>query len=332
MFSFLSSYLFASEFVHGIKHHIGVEYVHGFFVHSHGQVDFYRSEREEKDFNRSVGEKCATDDRFLQEIQEELHSLTDEFSLFLAKNREITKENIDNFLTLHERHLAYHLAVYWAAEHLSTVPQTEKTKVVLAILNKARLYNEKILPDVEKWLEKQHDILLFTRAELLNYIHTGEKINERELSERDIFSYVFMSKDETHVSTAEAAREKLEESIQKYGTKHSFENAQGAVRGVGINKGVYTGVVQKIELPKDFPSFKAGSVLVTRTTRPHYNHYLQTAGAIIADEGAFLSHTAVLAREFNIPTIIGTKIATKVFKNGDVVEVDADIGVVKIIT
>ncbi|TSC78406.1 MAG: pyruvate, water dikinase [Parcubacteria group bacterium Gr01-1014_29] len=58
---------------------------------------------------------------------------------------------------------------------------------------------------------------------------------------------------------------------------------------------------------------------------------MHKAGAFIIDAGGILSHAAIVARELKKPCVIGTKIATKVLKNGDLVEVDADNGIVKII-
>ncbi len=58
---------------------------------------------------------------------------------------------------------------------------------------------------------------------------------------------------------------------------------------------------------------------------------MKNAGAIITDEGGITSHAAIVSRELGIPCVIGTKIATKVLKDGDLVEVKANHGIVKII-
>ena len=79
----------------------------------------------------------------------------------------------------------------------------------------------------------------------------------------------------------------------------------------------------------DFVKLKKGNILVTITTLPKYTHIIKRAKGIIADEGGLLSHAAIISREFHIPCIIGTKIATKVLKDGDYVEVNANKGIVK---
>lgn len=66
-------------------------------------------------------------------------------------------------------------------------------------------------------------------------------------------------------------------------------------------------------------------------THPDDITSIKKCRAIITDEGGILSHASVVSRELNKPCIIGTKIATKVLKDGMYIEVDADKGVVKII-
>ena len=56
---------------------------------------------------------------------------------------------------------------------------------------------------------------------------------------------------------------------------------------------------------------------------------MKKAAAIVTDEGGITSHAAIVSRELGIPCVIGTKFATKVFKDGDLIEVDADKGIVR---
>lgn len=74
-----------------------------------------------------------------------------------------------------------------------------------------------------------------------------------------------------------------------------------------------------------------GKILVTKMTSPKFTAITDKIKAIITDDGGRLCHAAILAREFKIPCIIGTKIATKILKDGDLVEVDANEGIVKIL-
>lgn len=78
-------------------------------------------------------------------------------------------------------------------------------------------------------------------------------------------------------------------------------------------------------------NFKEGQILVTAMTQPNMVPLMKMAGAIVTDEGGLISHAAVVSREFSIPCIVGTHKATKVFRTGDIVEVDANAGVVRLL-
>lgn len=79
---------------------------------------------------------------------------------------------------------------------------------------------------------------------------------------------------------------------------------------------------------ENFEKLNKGDILVTQMTRPDMVLYMQRASAIITDLGGILSHAGIVAREFNIPCIVGTGDATKVLKDGQNILVDATEGVV----
>jgi len=74
-----------------------------------------------------------------------------------------------------------------------------------------------------------------------------------------------------------------------------------------------------------------GDILVAPMTTPDYLPALRKAAAFVTDEGGMTCHAAIVAREMKKPCVIGTKNATKVFSNGDLVDVDAILGTVKIV-
>lgn len=102
-----------------------------------------------------------------------------------------------------------------------------------------------------------------------------------------------------------------------------------AVRGQTAFPGTAQGPVCVVRLGSDLTKVKAGAILVTQSTTPLYVPVLHKVKAIITEEGGVLSHASVISRELKIPCVIGTKIATEVFKDGDMVEVDANKGVVR---
>jgi pyruvate,water dikinase len=91
-------------------------------------------------------------------------------------------------------------------------------------------------------------------------------------------------------------------------------------------------VSTETDYEKEVEVMHDGDVLVSGTTGPEMILACQKAGAIITDEGGVMSHAAIVARELKKPCIIGTQYATKVLQDGDLVEVDADAGVVRILS
>ncbi|MBU4458810.1 hypothetical protein KKF60_02860 [Patescibacteria group bacterium] len=103
------------------------------------------------------------------------------------------------------------------------------------------------------------------------------------------------------------------------------------IKGITAYKGKVRGKARIILSIREFSKMKKDDILIAHGTTPDYLPVIKKASAIISDEGGFLCHAAIVSREMKIPCIMGTKIATKVFKDGDLVEVDANKGIVKII-
>ncbi|GEM_PF-1087715 len=103
------------------------------------------------------------------------------------------------------------------------------------------------------------------------------------------------------------------------------------VRGQTAQKGTVRGVVMVVKSFAQFESFTEGMILVASMTTPDYLLLMKKAAAFVTDAGGITCHAAIIAREMGKPCIIGTKVATQVLKDGDLVEVDADRGVVRIL-
>lgn len=103
------------------------------------------------------------------------------------------------------------------------------------------------------------------------------------------------------------------------------------IKGQVGNKGKYTGLARIIMNTHDFLKMQSGDVLVSTMTTPDFLVLMHKAGAIVTDIGGMLCHAAIVSREINKPCVIGTKFATQILKDGDLVEVDADKGIIKIL-
>jgi phosphohistidine swiveling domain-containing protein len=101
------------------------------------------------------------------------------------------------------------------------------------------------------------------------------------------------------------------------------------LHGQTAQPGKAKGIVKIIKRAKDMPKMNKGDILVSIATDPDVVPAMKRAGAIVTDMGGITAHAAIVSRELGVPCIIGTKIASKVFKDGDKVEVDATRGIIK---
>ena len=102
-----------------------------------------------------------------------------------------------------------------------------------------------------------------------------------------------------------------------------------SVRGVVAYRGIVSGPVKIIFTPQEISKVVTGDILVTNMTIPAYVSAMYRAAAFVTNEGGITCHAAILARELKKPCIIGTRVATQIFKDGDLVEVDAEKGIVR---
>jgi len=113
---------------------------------------------------------------------------------------------------------------------------------------------------------------------------------------------------------------------------HKTEEIVNEIKGMIGNKGKVIGKVRIILDARGTDiKINKNEILVTSMTRPEFLPLMQKAAAFITNEGGITSHAAIVAREMNKPAIIGTKIATQVLHDGDLVEVDADNGIVRVL-
>ncbi len=105
-------------------------------------------------------------------------------------------------------------------------------------------------------------------------------------------------------------------------------NAEIILRGSGASPGVAVGKVKLIPTAKDIDKMEKGEILVTDMTSPDYVPAMKKAAAIVTNSGGATCHAAIVSRELGVPCIVGTKNATQVLHNGDLITVDAKMGVV----
>jgi pyruvate,water dikinase len=116
-----------------------------------------------------------------------------------------------------------------------------------------------------------------------------------------------------------------------FGAPPPVSDAPDVLRGHAGSPGTMRGRARILHRLDDADKLQRGDVLVAETTAPPWTPLFATAGGIVTDTGGILSHCAVVAREYQIPAVVGTGRATSVIRDGQLVEVDGDSGTVRII-
>ena len=103
------------------------------------------------------------------------------------------------------------------------------------------------------------------------------------------------------------------------------------LRGIGASAGQVTGTARVLAGPADFARLQPGDVLVASITTPAWTTLFAMASAVVTDVGGPLSHSSIVAREYGIPAVLGTNVATRRIPDGARVRVDGEAGTVTLL-
>ena len=109
------------------------------------------------------------------------------------------------------------------------------------------------------------------------------------------------------------------------------QQAGDVIKGAGASSGRVTAPARVLRGPEDFGTMQPGEVLVARMTTPAWTPLFAMASAVVTDVGGPLSHSSIVAREYGIPAVLGTGVATQRLAGGQKVMVDGDAGTVTIL-
>ncbi|MFH1440215.1 MAG: PEP-utilizing enzyme [Candidatus Woesearchaeota archaeon] len=189
---------------------------------------------------------------------------------------------------------------------------------------------------------REEDLVVLTYEEVAdllddkeNMLNTEKKKKELhiEIDKRKKASAVILEKDGIKILSGNEAIKKKEELLDSniQNLKNAYDDSNNnEIHGQAASPGKTIGRVKVCAgLDEALNKVKEGDVLVTGMTLPEYLPAMKKASAIITDEGGITCHAAIVGRELSKPTIVGTKIATYVLKDDDLVEVDGNLGVIR---
>jgi pyruvate,water dikinase len=134
-------------------------------------------------------------------------------------------------------------------------------------------------------------------------------------------------KEEINILSSDQPSSETEE-LTTLSTQDESKEEKILVKGETASRGVYSGKVKVVKDASELNRIEKGDILVTKMTNPDMVVAMQRAGAIVTDEGGMTCHAAIVSREMGIPCIVGTEHATEVLKEGEVITVHADRGIV----
>ncbi|MBS3158875.1 hypothetical protein J4206_06330 [Candidatus Woesearchaeota archaeon] len=183
-----------------------------------------------------------------------------------------------------------------------------------------------------------NDLEVYSPDELILLLEKERKISDEEIANRLQCSTLFINENGCVGNKNDHDNNSVlfksgEDAIKLKASEQSKES--DAIRdfsGLPASLGKAVGRVKiALSAAEALKKIEKGDILVTGMTMPDFVPAMKKAAAIITNEGGATCHAAIISREFNIPCIVGTKIATKILKDGMMVEVNANHGVVKII-
>lgn len=223
-----------------------------------------------------------------------------------------------------------------AKKILSVIDKETKAFVALAqeyvylrtyrtdMINKAsgRLYP--FFTDIARRLGFSYQEVIYLLPEEINKGLEGKHINKKLIKERKKgFASLYINDRYSLITGSELAAFKKREGIMEK------ETGETELKGMVACKGKAKGIVKVVLSMDEISKVEQGDILVAVMTFPAYIPAMEKAAAFVTNEGGILCHAAIVAREMNRPCIIGTKIATQILKDGDLVEVDAEKGIVR---
>jgi len=344
--------LWNENFKTEMKKKIGWSFNEAVMINDKGLVSFYRIEEEQRNYKLFVLNKIKKDWNWLQCLYEDFKPRVQKLkkklkkyskeSFYININKD-SSENIYRIFKVFRRDFLNILPVYllfawlWLWEEEGALKQLKNRKEILDIMRKGRLIAEGIYDPVDGIILNFIDIIsrkhkikkellkYATIKEINNILLKGEMPNLKNLKDRKR-RYIL-------ISNRIIIGEEPNIILKKRGFV-VYEGKDGnvdVINGQIAYSGKVQGVVRVILTKNKINSIRNKEILVTTMTTPDFLPAMRKATAFITDEGGILCHAAIVSREFKKPCIIGTKIATKVLKDGDLVEVDANKGVVKIL-
>lgn len=327
----LSCSYFGHQYTETLKQYYGKSLEHAVFISRDERRNANFPKKELEEFGNYLAAKARRDKRFALGLAADLRKKTDAILGVVKKlvGKDFSWGEYEKFLSAYYEYVNPHVGVKRIVDFLPKQLLDE----LLPVLSGARVYAEPVYKETEDFTivlcesigrktgYPANILRCLMKEELENYFKTGALPARRELEKRFQACALVFNQGKYQLFTGTKV-DGIENALRKHGE-------EGVVNGRPAYAGKASGRVRIVFDPSKAGNFREGEVLVTGMTRPEFLPLVKKAAAVVTDAGGMLSHAAIVARELKKVTVIGTEKATKVFKDGDLVEVDAEKGVVR---
>ncbi len=236
------------------------------------------------------------------------------------RNLEATRNNLLEKQGLYEKklHMNYEYSKLFSVARRFTAIKNQRKDVVLKLFYDL----DKLMKEIAKRLNITYKQSMYLSPTEMPIALLEGKVDESLLTQRKKLCYI-------HVTSKSMTMHGSEEALQFLKQIEGEKKEIKELTGYCACPGKTTGIVRIINTQSDIAKMREGDILVSHATEPNLVPAMKMASAIVTDQGGITSHAAIVSRELGIVCVIGTKIATKVFKDGDKVEVDAGKGIIK---
>lgn len=340
---FIRLFMVYEAYSQRFKKDIGMNYPTGIGVLNKGIFNIYRSKQRLIKFGNDF---MALENkiRFFEDIWGKLRARKKEVekSIVICEKK-LKRSRQDDFKTLIECFEATHqsLKIFWSLQwsplaiefSLNTINRQD-------ILQKYKKYFVGIREESQHTTVALEDLL----DDILRMIARVKKLPKdlifyatpSEILENKIIKKNLIARKKSSILGAEGPTVimfvgKKAREIAKYIVSSEEKKKTDLIRGSPAYGGKIKGRVRVLFFRRDLKNLKKDEILVTPMTEAFYTPYLKKVKAIVIDEGGITCHAAIISREMKIPCVIGARVATKVLKTGDIIEVDADKGFIRVI-
>ncbi len=328
----LSCVDFAYQYTHTLKIRGRVFLDQSVIIIEQGRSAGYAHESNRVEWGKYLAQEISRNPKRVKAICKNLKAEVDRILSFLRDHEKgpVTGDIYEQYLKLVGSYYIPHVNVKFVVDFL----EPKLLNRYLHDFEEARVYAEPVFKKTEEFIQrlckligaktkcKPELISCLTVDELRQYFNNEELPTKQALIKRNKKTALLFDKKRSILVAGKDA-----DKVQKMVSKVSGN----LLKGTSAYPGKIAGTVRIVLDPKNDKGFKVGDVLVAGSTRPEYLSLMKKAAAFVTDAGGILSHAAIVARELKKPCVIGTQTATKILKDGQKVEVDANKGTVTIL-